>query len=89
MDLTDSEIKKIRNVFAQFGWEYTPDQMLNFKELESIKKEFVKIKFLIDPLFIKLSNKEITLEEIAKTLNCPLENAKHLLILNSIFGSWS
>lgn len=85
-NLTDSETKKIRNIFAQFGWEHTPDQMLNFKELKLVKEEFLKIKFLIDPLFIKLSNKETTLEEIAKTLNCPLENAKHLLILNSVFG---
>lgn len=84
-NLTDSETKKIRNIFAQFGWEYTPEQMLNFKDLELVKKEFLKIKFLIDPLFIKLSNKEITLEEIAKTLNCPLKNARHLQILNSVF----
>lgn len=91
--LNHFEILAMRNTLAVLGWEHTPDQVKNDfgKQLESVKEGFLKIKPHIEDLAIKFSEREISLEEVARTLGTKLEKmvsvdeVKHLLLMNSIF----
>jgi hypothetical protein len=91
MNLDKQEISKIRNVFAQYGWEYTPNQVEQIKELESLKQEFLKIKPVVQELKEKMDRKEIDFKEFVIELgnrfdsNCSEDQAKHLILLNSFF----
>jgi Ca2+-binding EF-hand superfamily protein len=91
MNLNKQEISNIRNVFAQLGWEYTPDQVEQIKELKSLKEEFLKVKPVVQELKERMDNKEIDFEEFVISLgkrfngNCSEDQAKHLLLLNCFF----
>jgi Ca2+-binding EF-hand superfamily protein len=91
MQLNKREINKIRNIFAQYGWEYTPSQVEKIKELESLKEQFLSIKPIVQKLKEKLDRKEIDFEEFVIELGnkfgskCSEEQCKQLIILNSCF----
>jgi hypothetical protein len=90
--MNEKEIKDIRNIFANFGFEHTPNQIKEDfgKELNSLKEQFEKIKPIIDE--IMKSNSDIeNIEEFAEKLGqkfgkkCTLDQCKHLLLMNSFF----
>jgi len=83
--------KKIREIFAHFGLECTPQQIAEMTEFECLRENFLQIKPDIEELKNEVSSGQITFDDFVKELGdrynttCTKNQCRGLLLLYGFF----